>query len=140
MKNKSVLLVDSCRWCLEMLSGYLTDLGFRVTAVASSIEAVEHARYLRPDLVMMEDPGNSDEHLESLRYLKNHPACSSVPVIVIGDFVLEEERDEALHAGADMYLSRPLNLSMLSRRLEFWLRRGAVSPLFGTESGQRLIA
>ena len=72
-----ILLVEDFADTREMYSDYLTFSGFRVATATNGQEAVEQARTLEPDLILMDLSLPGIDGWEATRILKADPATSS---------------------------------------------------------------
>jgi CheY-like chemotaxis protein len=60
--------------------------------------------------------------LQATRKIKGNECCSHIPVIILSAGVFAEERSAAKEAGADDFLSKPINLSELKAVLSRYAR------------------
>ena len=89
---------------------YMKDMlchDFRISEANNGREAIESARKLRPDLVVCDLMMPEMDGIEVCRVLKETPATSKIPVILMTAKVAEESRIEGLREGADAYLIKP---------------------------------
>lgn len=113
---RSVLVVDDDPDISHLLDVLLTDLGFRVRIVGDAGAAVESALANPPDvlLVDVELPGLSGNtavfRLRAKGYRGHIVTLSATPT--------EEARKVALNAGADQYLTKPINIELLARAMQ----------------------
>jgi DNA-binding response OmpR family regulator len=115
-----VLVVDDERKIRELVGTYLERDGYRVIQASTGHSAVELARRLRPDLVVLDlglpdIPG--DEVIASLR------EGSDVPVVMLTARASEGDRISGLKLGADDYVTKPFSPRELVARVEAILRR-----------------
>src|SRR6476659_855786 len=101
------LIVDDSPTMRRMVMASLREVcdgGF--AQAASGLEALEQLA-LGPAALMVLDLNMPDMHgLEVLRFVRNHPACRRLPVIVLTTRGDQESRSAALDAGATMYLTK----------------------------------
>jgi two-component system, OmpR family, phosphate regulon response regulator OmpR len=117
-----LLLVDDDRRIRELLAGYLSENGYRVTAAATAKEARERMRGLIFDLAVLDVmmPGETGiEFTEALR-AENH----ALPVLFLSALADADDRIAGLTAGGDDYLSKPFEPLELLLRIKNLLRRG----------------
>jgi DNA-binding NarL/FixJ family response regulator len=108
------------------LAEMLTEEGYVVAGEAGDGEqAVELARTLRPDLVIMDIKMPKVDGIEVLRELKAHAETRAIPVVVMTSS--NEERDvvEAYRLGANSYIVKPVEfetfLETVSKIGLYWL-------------------
>ena len=108
-----VLVVDDDPDIAYLLEVLLGELGFRVSIVGDATAAVERALSDVPDILLVdvELPGLSGNtavfRLRSQGYKGHIVTLSATPT--------EEARKVALNAGADQYLTKPINIDEFSR-------------------------
>jgi CheY-like chemotaxis protein len=106
----SVLVVDDDRSTREVLAEYLTSCGAVVCTAASAAQALEELQRQRVD-VLLADVGMPDEDgytlIRKVRALNGEIA--TVPAAALTAFTREEDRRQALHAGYQLHLSKPVD-------------------------------
>jgi DNA-binding response OmpR family regulator len=121
----TILLVDDDeghRYTWHLL---LEREGFHVWEAASGTEAL-HAANAKPDLVVLDVHLPDVSGLEVCRRLKSAPATAAIPILsVTASHPGSQERLEALAAGADGYLTRPVDPAVLFATLRALLRRAS---------------
>ena len=120
--NGKILIVDdesSARGALEVL---LRREGFDVRDVHDGASAMAECASFRPDLILLDIvmPGMSG--FEVCRRIKNTPETRLTPVVLITGLSATEDRIEGINAGADDFLSKPLDFSELLARARSLLR------------------
>ena len=102
----------------------LTDIlhyhGYEVLEAENGEDAVRVARESRPDLICMDLQMPGIDGLTAIGMLKNDPATKGIRIIAVTSFAMMGDREKALQAGADDYISKPFNtreLPLLIRRL-----------------------
>lgn len=120
--NGKILIVDdesSARGALEVL---LRREGFDVRDVHDGASAMAECASFRPDLILLDIvmPGMSG--FEVCRRIKNTPETRLTPVVLITGLSATEDRIEGINAGADDFLSKPLDFSELLARTRSLLR------------------
>jgi DNA-binding response OmpR family regulator len=108
----TVLVVEDDSALRQFLCTALSD-EFDVTGAVSGEEAVEIARQLRPDVVLLDVmlPGLSG--LDVVREMRSDEGLKDTPVLVMTAFS-EIESDHAVEAGADRFLTKPFDLQELT--------------------------
>ncbi len=121
-----ILVVDDDERLRRLLSRYLAENGFRVTAAESAADARDRLRFLSPDLVVLDImmPGESGLSLtEALRRER-----SDLPVLLLTARDAPEDRVLGFEAGADDYLAKGSDPRELVLRIRAMLRRAAPAP------------
>jgi DNA-binding response OmpR family regulator len=119
--QQHILLVDDSPAIRELVSVFLSDEGYRVTAAVDAAEALEKIAESEPDLAIVDImmPGMSG--LELVRRLRT---TTLMPVIFLTAVVGSERRAEGLDLGADDYITKPFHPDELAARVRAVLRRG----------------
>jgi two-component system, OmpR family, alkaline phosphatase synthesis response regulator PhoP len=124
-----ILVADDEPDMVELLSYTLQQRGYRVITASNGWEALNKARSLHPDLVildvMMEDM-NGFTVCEALRH---HPPTASLPVIFLTAVAGQIPRVAGLSAGADDYLTKPFDPATLLQRVEQLLQARRAGPV-----------
>jgi len=118
-----ILVVDDDFRLRALLSRFLAENGFRVTAAADAGAARDRLRFLQPDLMVLDImmPGESGLSLaEALR--RDH---TDLPVLLLTARGAPEDRIAGFEAGADDYLPKPFEPNELVLRIRAILRRAA---------------
>jgi two-component system KDP operon response regulator KdpE len=126
-----ILVVDDESQIRSVMRTTLASNGYEVSEAKNGDAALGLVRSSEYDLVLldMNMPGKSGlETCREIRAVGSHPA---IIMITVRDS--EEDKVEALDAGADGYLTKPFGISELLARVRAVLRRTVASPPFPTE-------
>ena len=105
--RKTVLLVEDNEDNLIIYTTILRFGGYRVVQARDGRAALEAARIVAPDLILMDVSIPYVDGLEVTRRLKSDPATRRIPIIALTAHALPSDRDRALEAGCDGYISKP---------------------------------
>jgi DNA-binding response OmpR family regulator len=119
--TKSVLVVDDEPKILTVVRDYLADAGFSVTTAVDGPSALDRARAVRPDLVVLDLGLPGLDGLDVARELQRR---GPVPIIMLTARGDEVDRVLGLELGADDYLVKPFSPRELVARVRAVLRRG----------------
>ncbi|NJD39559.1 MAG: response regulator [Geobacter sp.] len=125
-----ILVVDDEIAIQRFLRTVLGAKDFQLCTAASGQEALQAAALFKPDIVLL-DLGLPD--MDGVEVIKRLREWSHVPVIVLSVREREDDKVQALDAGADDYLTKPFGMSELLARVRAALRRTVqqtVEPLF----------
>jgi two-component system, OmpR family, response regulator len=118
---KHVLVVDDDPTMRDMITNYLENWSFRVSAVADGRAMARVVKDEPTDLIVLDLKLEREDGLDLLRHLGDQP---EVPVILItGHRPDEADRVVGLELGADDYLTKPFGLRELLARIRAVLRR-----------------
>ncbi len=121
---RTILVVDDSRTALSSLGERLTARGYMTALVDNGAEALDLVAARGFDLVLLDMmmPGMSG--LQVLAELRSRAESSDLPVIVITARDDPGAAVEALAAGADDHLGKPVDFGVLIARIERTLARG----------------
>lgn len=110
-----ILLADDNENNLEMLSDFLENRHFQVISTRSGGELLERAPEFHADLMLIDIQMPVMDGLETIRRIRTHPDASiaATPIIAITALAMPGDRERCLAAGANDYLSKPLQLVKL---------------------------
>jgi adenylate cyclase len=117
-----ILVVDDQRANVEMMAGVLAGRGYSVTSAFNGAEALEQVRETQPDLVVSDILMPLMDGYELCRRLRGAPETALLPVILVTSLDAQRERVNGLEAGADDFLSKPVNWEELFARVRSLLR------------------
>lgn len=118
-----VLVVDDNEMNTTMLSDYLKVKGYRVASARNGRDAIQQARRLRPDVVLMDLQMPEMDGLEATHRLRQLPELQGLPIIGLTALAMPGDRERCLAAGANDYLSKPVSLRGLLGVIERELGR-----------------
>src|SRR2546430_14676648 len=119
--NGHILIVDDQREICELVQGYLTGEGYRVSAAHDSGEMRRIMAQGPVDLVILDLMLPGEDGLTLARSLREE---SSVGIIILTGRGETVDRIIGLEMGADDYLPKPFHLRELLARVKSVLRRG----------------
>jgi len=117
----TVLLVDDNSDMRDYVRGLLSGR-FHVLSAENGRVALEIAQRMRPDLVLSDVMMPEMDGFALLAALRNDPATSLIPVVMLSARAGEEARIEGVEAGADDYLIKPFTARELLARVEAQLK------------------
>jgi len=99
--------------------------GWKVRHAANGLTALVEARRCRPDLIITDIAMPGMDGFTLCRTLKDDPALSAVPVVLLTRMSTLEDIVRGLQAGADAFVRKPYEAAGLRARLRRLLRQGA---------------
>jgi two-component system phosphate regulon response regulator PhoB len=121
----SILIVEDEADMARILEFNLSQHGCRVAVVACGRAAVARVRQEKPDLVLLDLRLPDVPGQEVLKALRQDPAVSPPPVIIVSALGDEETVVEGLNLGAEDYVNKPFRVRELLARVDRALRRQA---------------
>jgi CheY-like chemotaxis protein len=102
-----VLLVEDYEDAREMYRDYLVFSGFEVDTADNGQEAIEKARTLEPDLILMDLSLPVLDGWEATRRLKADPRTNAIKVVALSAHAMAAEERRASDAGCDGFIAKP---------------------------------
>ena len=123
----TILIADDEKNILQLARLYLSNEGFSVEEAHDGKQALEKARALSPDLVVLD---LMMPEMDGLTVCKEIRKTSSVPVIILTARNDDVDKIVGLEVGADDYMTKPFNPRELVARVKAVLRRtqGRMDP------------
>ena len=119
---EKILVVDDTPVNVKLLADLLTVKGYAVVTAASGAEALAAVEKDQPDLVLLDVmmPGMSG--YDVCRKIRANVATAMLPVVMVTALDPVQERVKGIDAGADDFLSKPINQPELLARVKSLLR------------------
>lgn len=114
-KKPLVLIIDDNR-DIQKLVGELLAPDYNIIVAPNGREGVRLAARYVPDLIICDVMMPVMDGLECCRRIKEEVSTSHIPVLMLTACSLDEQRVEGYESGADGYLSKPFNSSVLKSR------------------------
>ncbi len=124
MKNHKtqVLIVDDNASARETLKGLLFPEGYTVACAAGGAEALAMLADVRPDTILLDVMMPEMDGFEVCRRIKADEQGQHIPILLVTALDSKEELVEGLDAGADDFLSKPVNGHELRARVRSMVR------------------
>ena len=118
MQLKRVLVVDDQNFAAQVLKEMLERHGFIVDVAHDGFTALAQALEAPPDIVLLDMVMPGMDGVETCRKFKQEPRTFSIPIIVVTAKKNKENLVSAFDAGADDYLSKPVEDHELLARIK----------------------
>ena len=117
-QGKRVLVADDNPAGRELVRESLAEHAGSIIEAADGREAIEKIRETRPDLVLLDIQMPGMDGYAVLREIRNDPALAGLRVVALTAFAMGGDRERALSAGFDDYLTKPVTLAKLKAQLD----------------------
>ena len=125
MKNSEadVLLVEDTEDNRQMMRRLLELSGYNVAEAINGKEAIEAASRLNPRIILMDLSLPFVDGLAATRRIRALPGLDKVPIVAVSAHDTADFHNEALAAGCDAYITKPIDYSELEELVERLLSR-----------------
>jgi len=117
-----VLVVDDILANVRLLEAKLTAEYFEVITAMNGLDALEAIARNKPDLVLLDVMMPGLDGIEVCKRIKANPATQHIPVVMVTALDQPEDRVRGLNAGADDFLTKPVNDISLFCRIKSLVR------------------
>src|SRR5579859_2138573 len=108
-----VLVVEDEALSRHALCQVLHRSGFFSAGASDGAQALEMVKYFKPQAIIMDLRMPNVDGIEATRRLKSDEDTASIPVLALTGSNDPEDRRNALAAGVDTFLTKPINLDQL---------------------------
>jgi two-component system cell cycle response regulator len=111
-----VLVVDDILPNVKLLEAKLSSEYYEVLTATGGEEALKRVLAESPDIILLDVMMPGMDGFEVCRRIKDNPATAHIPVVMVTALTDSEDRVRGLEAGADDFLSKPVNdLALMAR-------------------------
>ncbi|MFC4525344.1 response regulator [Dyella halodurans] len=124
LRDRKVLLVDDDMRNLFALSKVLRGWGMHVSMAQDGLKALKTlADHDDIELILMDVMMPVMDGYDTIREIRAQPALARLPIIALTAKAMRGDREKCLEAGANDYLSKPIDIDKLSSMMRVWLQR-----------------
>lgn len=116
-----VLVVEDNRDNLMLINDLLAMLRYEVITAFNGVEGVEKATTELPDLILMDLSLPEMDGWTATKTIKANPVSAHIPIIALTAHAMVGDREKAIDAGCDDYISKPINILELRTKLALYL-------------------
>jgi len=117
-----ILVVDDHEDNVELLRARLEARGYAIETAMDGQEALDAVAARAPDLILLDVMMPRIDGIEVARRIKGNPQLPFIPIIMQTALETTEDKVEGLDAGADDYITKPINFTELEARVKSLLR------------------
>jgi len=117
-----ILVVEDNADNRALIMDMLDTMNYEVVIATDGEEGVKKANAERPDLILMDISLPRVDGLTAARRIKATPELQHIPIIALTAHAMVGDRERALDAGCDDYVSKPIDLRELANKLTRYLQ------------------
>lgn len=118
----TVLVVDDEEDLLSLLQYNLEQNGYEVVLARDGVDAIEKTREHEPDLIILDVMMPKMDGIEVCERLRKDAHFRTIPIMMLTARNEEEDKVEGLDVGADIYLGKPVSVSVVVSQTNALLR------------------
>ena len=122
---KTILIADDKDSSRELIRALLERSGYRVQEAADGTQALQQARSIAPDLILLDLQMPRLDGFGVLRELRQDARFHNIPVVALTAYAMHGDREKALEAGFTSYITKPVNLMELREHIARLLQASA---------------
>jgi len=119
---KKILIVDDNQDSRELTVKVLKNRGYQIIEASDGEEALEKALAEKPDLILMDISIPKINGYEVTRRLKSQADFKATPIIALTAHAMKGDKEKALEAGCDGYISKPINVHELPDQIKSYMK------------------
>ncbi|MEN9686411.1 MAG: hypothetical protein RLZZ28_2197 [Bacteroidota bacterium] len=120
---RKILIADDEPDILEIVSYNLSREGYEIYTAKDGDEAINRARQLHPDLIILDVMMPKKTGVEVCRILRTQPVFQDTLIIFLTALSDENSQIKGLESGADDYVNKPISPKVLVSRVNALFRR-----------------
>ena len=120
--SPKILVVEDNQDNREMVVKVLKFNGYQVVEADDGEEAIEKAKAEHPDLILLDIFLPKMDGYEVTRRLKGDTSLKNIPIIALTAHAMKGSMEEALAAGCDGYIPKPIDVRELSKQIQRFLK------------------
>jgi signal transduction histidine kinase/ActR/RegA family two-component response regulator len=120
---KTVLIADDNPESRELVRDTLAAGDYRFLEASQGYDALEKIRGTLPDLVLMDIQMPIMDGYAVLKEMRRDPGIASIPVVALTALAMQGDRERALAAGFDDYITKPVDPASLRKRVHRLLKK-----------------
>jgi two-component system cell cycle response regulator DivK len=128
VSGEPILVVDDNPQNLKLVRVLLSREGYQVATAADGQEALAVLDTFRPRLILMDLQMPGLDGLSLTRQLKASPVNGHIIIVALTAYAMKGDREKALAAGCDDYVSKPIDADNLCQTIERHLGGGTEPP------------
>ncbi|MBE9100113.1 putative bifunctional diguanylate cyclase/phosphodiesterase [Vacuolonema iberomarrocanum] len=122
MFHAAILVIDDEPTNFDVIESFLSQQNYQLYYMSSGKEAIAALDLLQPDAILLDVMMPDMNGIDVCQHIKSLAKWQAVPIIIITALSTSDDLARCLEAGADDYVSKPINKLELRSRLQAMLR------------------
>ena len=123
MSKGRILIVEDNMDTYQLVSFMLKKHGYETFLAMNGRDGVNAATKQKPDLIIMDLAMPEMDGWEATKIIKSDEKTSPIPLVALTARALPGDRQRAMDAGCDEYISKPMDLNDLVESVEYWIKK-----------------
>src|SRR5262245_18350400 len=107
----------------DVLARYLTLMGYDGVVAVNGVQALNLAQEQHPNIILMDMRLPIMDAWQATRELNETSTTSTIPVIALTAYAIDEERQKCFDAGCDAFESKPVDMQHLLATIQAFVQR-----------------
>ena len=108
-----ILIIEDDPFTAKSVSEKLRAAKYQTTEARDAESGLEIAKFMHPDLILLDVELPGMNGIEALKHLKGLPETEDIPVLIISGYALSQDMNKAIELGCDGYLTKPFTADFL---------------------------
>ncbi|CAM2067724.1 Hybrid sensor histidine kinase/response regulator [Sulfidibacter corallicola] len=117
-----ILYIEDNEFNQRLIRKILEPAGFKLSSAFDGIQGIKQAIDLKPDLILMDLELPQIDGLGAATKIKSLPGLAKVPIVALTSKTSKRDRDQALVAGCDGYIEKPINARTFADQVRRYLK------------------
>ncbi|MCF4965875.1 hybrid sensor histidine kinase/response regulator [Nostoc sp. CMAA1605] len=118
----SILVIDDEPDNFDVIEALLFNEGYELNYAASGQRVIERLKIVQPDVILLDVMMPDVDGIEVCKHIKSHSQWQYIPIIMVTALTAKEDMVRCMAAGADDFISKPVNGLELRARVNSMLR------------------
>ena len=123
MSKGRILIVEDNMDTYELVHFILEKNGFETFLAVNGREGVNAALKQKPDLIVMDMSMPEMDGWTATGLIKKDEQTKSIPLLALTAHALPGDRQRAMDAGCDEYITKPMDLDELVEAIKYWVNK-----------------
>lgn len=119
---KKILIVDDEEKDLKLMGAILESYNYDYETARNGLEALEKAKEISPDLILLDILMPEMDGYEVCKRLKEDPSTQHIPIVIVTAFASKDSKIKGLAVGVNEFLAKPIDKTELFLRVKNLLK------------------